>query len=249
MPRVSLLRPAPAEFPQDRKVARVGGCSGAIEVAYPFFISFFMAVKPYIIGIAGGSASGKTSFIEDLKKEFSASELSVVSQDNYYLPKENQQVDENGEINFDLPESIDRKAFSKDMETLIKGNPITITEYTFNVDPSQAKSITTLPTPILIMEGLFVFHYEEIRKLLDLRIYIDVREAIKLERRLNRDLKERGYPEEAIKYQWEHHVMPSYKKYLRPYRDDAHVIITNNHHYTKGLEVLVDHLKTKLASR
>lgn len=202
--------------------------------------------KPYIVGIAGGSASGKTSFINDLKAIFNESQLSIISQDNYYFPKEKQELDENGIINFDLPQSIDRDGFFADMKSLIEGNPISYTEYTFNVSPENANKITTPPAPIIIMEGLFVFHYKEIRDLLDLRVYIDVRDSIKLERRINRDIKERGYPEKDVKYQWEHHVVPSFKKYLRPYRDDAHIIITNNHHYSKGLEVLTDHLKTKI---
>ncbi len=202
--------------------------------------------KPYIVGIAGGSASGKTSFIKDLKARFKTTELSIISQDNYYLPKEKQELDENGIINFDLPQSIDREKFASDMKCLIGGDPIACKEYTFNVNPQSAINIITNPSPIIIMEGLFVFHYQEIRDLLNLRVYIDVRDSIKLERRINRDIKERGYPEKEVKYQWENHVVPSYKKYLRPYRDDAHVIITNNHHYSKGLEVLTDHLKSKI---
>jgi len=202
--------------------------------------------KPYIVGIAGGSASGKTSFIRELKANFKQSEISIISQDNYYFPKEKQELDENGIINFDLPQSIDRDQFHTDMKNLIEGNSISCTEYTFNVNSENAAKLITNPAPIIIMEGLFVFHYKEIRDLLDLRVYIDVRDSIKLERRINRDIKERGYPEKEVKYQWEHHVVPSYKKYLRPYRDDAHVIITNNHHYSKGLEVLTDHLRAKI---
>ena len=202
--------------------------------------------ESYIIGIAGGSASGKTSFIRDLKAPFIQNEISIISQDNYYFPKEKQELDENGIINFDLPQSIDRDQFYNDMQDLIKGNSISCTEYTFNVSNENATTLITQPAPIIIMEGLFVFHYEEIRDLLNLRVYIDVRDSIKLERRINRDIKERGYPEDDVKYQWENHVVPSYKKYLRPYRDDAHIIITNNHHYSKGLEVLTDHLRAKI---
>ena len=97
------------------------------------------------------------------------------------------------------------------------------------------------------MEGLFIFHFEEIRELLDLRVFLDVREDIKLQRRIKRDAVERGYEEKTVRYQWDNHVMPSYKAYLRPYRDDANVIITNNFTYDKGLMVLVDHLKIKLS--
>jgi uridine kinase len=98
------------------------------------------------------------------------------------------------------------------------------------------------------MEGLFIFHFEEIRKSLDLRVFIDVREHKMLERRIKRDFDERGYSEDAVRYQWDNHVIPSYKKYLEPYRDDSHVIVTNNSHYTKGLDVITNHLRSKLIS-
>ena len=108
------------------------------------------------------------------------------------------------------------------------------------------KSIVVKPAKILVVEGLFVFHYPEIRHLIDLRVYLDVREEIKLKRRIKRDRDERGYPEAVVRYQWEHHVVPSYKKFLKPYRDDSHIIVTNNITFDKGLAVLTDHLHYRL---
>lgn len=205
----------------------------------PFF-------KPYIIGIAGGSASGKTSFLRDIKSRMPKGSVCIISQDNYYKPIEEQEKDANGIVNFDLPGSINRVSFYRDLINLNNGNKITIKEYTFNNSNKTPGKIEVKPAPIIIMEGLFIFHYEEIRKALDLRVYIDAQENVKLQRRIKRDAEERGYPEDEVKYQWNHHVMPSYKKYLRPYRDDSHIIITNNSHYTKGLDVLVNHLKSRL---
>lgn len=202
--------------------------------------------KPYIIGIAGGSASGKTSFLRDIKSRMPKGSVCIISQDNYYKPIEEQEKDPNGIVNFDLPGSINRVSFYRDLINLNNGNKITIKEYTFNNSNKIPGKIEVKPAPIIIMEGLFIFHYEEIRKALDLRVYIDAQENVKLQRRIKRDAEERGYPEDEVKYQWNHHVMPSYKKYLRPYRDDCHIIITNNSHYTKGLDVLVNHLKSQL---
>lgn len=200
--------------------------------------------KPsYIVGIAGGSASGKTSFLRDLNELIPAQHVTVISQDNYYFPKEKQHRDENGEINFDLPTSIDRETFHMDLVRLMNNEEIQKTEYTFNNKAAEPKTITLQPAPILIMEGLFIFHYQEIRNLLDLRVFLDVREDIKLQRRIKRDALERGYPEATVRYQWDKHVIPSYKAYLRPYRDDANIIITNNFTYNKGLVVLANHLK------
>ena len=201
---------------------------------------------PYIIGIAGGSASGKTSFLKDLKDKMPKGSVCVISQDNYYKPKEEQQTDENGEVNFDLPESIDRNHFYDDLKKLRQGDTIKIKEYTFNNNDKKPGHLLVKPAPVIVMEGLFIFHYEEIKKALDLRIYIDAHESVKLERRIKRDSQERGYPEKTVRYQWDNHVMPSYKKFLRPYRDDCHMIITNNSHYTKGLQVLTNHLTSLL---
>jgi len=98
------------------------------------------------------------------------------------------------------------------------------------------------------MEGLFVFYYAEICDLLDLKVYIDVREEVKLKRRILRDALERGYNEDTVRYQWQNHVMPSYNKFLRPYRDTADIIITNNTHYRPGMQVLVNHFQAILES-
>lgn len=201
-----------------------------------------MPANYHIIGVAGGSASGKTSFLRDLEKMLPEGSVSFISQDNYYFPKEMQHVDENGEINFDLPTSIDRKQFHQDLVDLSSGKSITKTEYTFNNSGAEPKEIVIHPSPIIILEGLFIFYYKEIRDMLDLRVFLDVREDIKLSRRIKRDSHERGYPEATVRYQWDNHVMPSYKAYLRPFRDDANIIITNNFTYDKGLKVFADHL-------
>jgi uridine kinase len=205
-----------------------------------------MSTGSYVVGIAGGSASGKTSFLKRLKKGLPEGSVSIISQDNYYKPKSEQTEDENGEVNFDLPTSIDKEAFFRDLQQLLAGSPISFEEYTFNNDGARPHVITVLPAPIIVVEGLFVFHYPEIRHLIDLRIYLDVREEIKLQRRIKRDRDERGYPENVVRYQWEHHVLPSFKKFLKPYRDDSHIIITNNITFDKGLGVLTDHLRYKL---
>lgn len=205
-----------------------------------------MAGQSYIVGIAGGSASGKTSFLNDLRSRLPSDSVSIISQDNYYLPKELQVCDEAGEVNFDLPSAIHREDFHNDLCTLLSGAAVERKEYNFN-NPNQAPKIVRIePAPIIIMEGLFVFYYQEIRTKLDLKIFIDAREEVKLQRRIMRDSLERGYCEDAVRYQWQNHVVPSYNKFLRPFRDSADVIVTNNTHYNIGLNVLNNHLQTLL---
>src|SRR5690554_756585 len=200
----------------------------------------------YLVGIAGGSASGKTSILKELLSRFNPGEVSFASQDNYYLDRIKQAVDENGEVNFDLPTAIDREAFVHDVEALLRGETVRRKEYTFNNPKVIPEYITIKPAKILIVEGLFVFYFSELALHLDLRVYIDALDQVKLQRRLKRDALERGYSESDVRYRWEHHVKPCYKSYLRPYRDHCDVVLTNNVNYLKGLDVLVNHLKTKL---
>lgn len=174
-----------------------------------------------IIGICGGSGSGKTTLLNRLYNHFNAYSPSVFSMDNYYLPIEQQAVDHNGEINFDLPTALDHDRLISDLNRLIDGNPIVVKEYHFNAPPEKHVLITIKPSPIIIVEGLFLFHYEEVRKHLDFSIFIDVDPKIQLDRRLYRDQETRGYSREAILYQWKNHVTPCYENYLLPYRKDA----------------------------
>jgi len=199
--------------------------------------------KPYLVGISGGSGSGKTSFIKKLVSELGTENIAIVSQDNYYFPMDLQKKDKNGKINFDLPTAIDRQSFFNDIQKISSGLPIQKLEYTFNNKMAKPQWVEVFPAPIIVMEGLFIFHFEEMRAKLDLKVYIDVEDEIKLQRRLNRDRLERGYPEDEVLYQWANHAMPSYRQFLVPFTSRAHIIINNNDNFEKGLTVLANHLK------
>lgn len=202
--------------------------------------------RPYIVGIAGGSASGKTSFLNALLDSFAPNEISLVSQDNYYRSAEQQLADENGRLNFDLPDSLYRAEFHRDLERLAAGIAVRRQEYTFN-NPAVTPGIVTVePAPILVTEGLFVFHYDEVWRMLDYKVYLHADEDIRLQRRIERDSKERGYPEVDVRYQWEHHVMPADRQYLQPFKERCDLVVDNDHHYAPGLNALVSHLKNNV---
>jgi len=203
--------------------------------------------KPFIIGITGGSGSGKTTFINSLKASFSKEEICFVSQDDYYLTKEFQKKDEQGIENFDRPSSINKKSFTTDIQKLIIGESISIKEYTYNNKDAKPQIITFEPAPIVIIEGIFVFHYKKIRKLLDLKVFIDAKENLKVIRRITRDRVERNYPLDDVLYRYENHILPAFEKYILPYRDDADIVINNNDNFDQGLEVVKGYLKNKLS--
>jgi uridine kinase len=202
--------------------------------------------EPYVVGVAGGSASGKTSILNDLMSRFKPSQVALISQDNYYYDRERQFQDVNGEINFDLPTAIDRESLNQDVSDLIEGKIVIKKEYTFNNPSAEPKMVSIEPAPILIIEGLFVFHYVELAAKMNLKVYVDALEDVKLKRRIIRDLTERGYPESDVRYRWKNHVMPSYYNYLKPHKRNCDIIVNNNSSYQNGLKVLVNHLKASL---
>jgi uridine kinase len=198
--------------------------------------------KYLVIGIAGGSGSGKTTLLRALLGHFRPDQICLVSQDNYYHPKEAQAADENGVINFDLPTSIDRAHFTRDLKDLLSGKPIEKLEYNFNNPAWAPASITVYPAPVIIMEGLFVFHFEEIRTLLDFKVYLEAHHETRLERRIRRDGEERGYGEAEVRYQWDNHVRPAEIQYMEPYRAECDLIIDNTHSFDEGLQRLTERI-------
>ncbi|TPG67216.1 uridine kinase [Hymenobacter nivis] len=200
---------------------------------------------PYLVGITGGSASGKTTFLNRLLSAFPEDQVCLVSQDNYYHPRDKQVIDEQGVHNFDLPGSIDSAAYAADVLALSQGREVRRQEYLFNNPTVTPKQLVFRPAPIVVVEGIFVFHFAEIAKLLDLKVFIDAQEHVKLHRRIIRDRDERGYDVADVLYRYTHHVAPTYEKFIAPYKHDADMVIPNNHHFDKGLEVLVGFLRGK----
>ncbi|MFM9944834.1 MAG: uridine kinase [Bacteroidia bacterium] len=201
---------------------------------------------PYFVGISGGSASGKTTFIEKLKEYFESDELTVLSQDHYYKPLHFQVKDEKGEINFDEPESIDLTKFLKDIDSLEAGDELKIEEYIFNHPNKNPEVITVKPAKIIVIEGLFIFGNNLINDKLNFKIFIDADENLKYNRRLLRDIEVRGMNETEIENQWNNHVLPSYQKHLLPHKEKADLVINNNLNFDEGFELTTRHFKNIL---
>lgn len=202
---------------------------------------------PYTIGITGGSGSGKTFFIKNLADRFRPDELCLISQDHYYRERDAQKVDERGVKNFDLPESIDHVKFLHDINVIKRGEVLYKEEYTFNNPNVTPKILEFKPAPIVIVEGLFVQYYPEIEKELDLKIFIEAKDYLKLSRRIRRDNEERGYDLDDVLYRYQNHVMPVYESLIEPLKHRADIVIPNNSHFGRALDLIAIALKAKLA--
>lgn len=204
--------------------------------------------KPYVIGITGGSGSGKTTLMRRLHEQFDESQVCFLSMDNYYKKREEQATDENNEKNFDLPTSFRVNDFLQDFKNLLSGESVTILEYTFNNPLATAEEITYKPAPVIVVEGIFVFYFKEIAELIDLKIFLEASEHLKLIRRIRRDAEERNYPLEDVLYRYQYHVYPTYAKYIEPMKEQADIVINNNFSFSTGLNLLLPFIKEKVGA-
>jgi uridine kinase len=145
-----------------------------------------------------------------------------------------------------LPKSIDKKAFFNDLEKLSNGETIQREEYVFNNKEAIPKILTFEPAPIIVVEGLFVLHFKKIRHLLNLKVYVHAKENLKVIRRIKRDKIERGYALEDVLYRYEHHVLPSFERYIVPYMEVADIVVNNNETFDNGLNVLLGFIESKI---
>jgi uridine kinase len=206
-----------------------------------------MHKRPFVIGICGGSGSGKTTLLRRISEVLEAYTPSVFSMDNYYYPIELQQKDPQGIVNFDLPTALDEQKLSDDLDKLISGQPIEVKEYFFNAPPDKHVLLTIHSSPVIIVEGLFLFYYKKVIEHVNFSIYVDVDHATQLDRRIYRDQETRGYKRSDIIYQWDNHVLPCYERYIEPYKQGADFIYRNDQHADHDFLILKERLQELLA--
>lgn len=205
--------------------------------------------KPFIIGIAGGSGSGKTFFLNSFLHHFKRDEVTLVSQDDYYFPVGKMSEEERKLYNFDLPSTIDQEQLLLDIKKLIKGEIIYKKEYTFNNPLAITKMLEISPAPIVIVEGLFILHFKEIAALMDHKIFIEAEDSVALQRRIKRDRVERNYPEDDVLYRWQHHVVPAYNEFLLPYKGECDIVVVNNNNTPDDIVKITEEISVDLKEK
>jgi uridine kinase len=205
--------------------------------------------KPYFLGISGGSGSGKTTLLRQLVQHFGDETLTLISQDNYYISRELLPRDEEGEINYDHPSALDLNLLATHLAKLVAGESYEIPEYTFNNIAIVPKTLKFHPSPIVVIEGLFVFNHPDVARLLDLKVFVDTSEHLRLSRRIRRDASERGYGLDEVLSYYEKYVVPMYRQYIEPFKNQCDLIIPNDDHMENAAVVLINHLDAVLAKR
>lgn len=184
-----------------------------------------MNSKSIIICIAGASGSGKTTFAKKLLAALPKNHTTLISQDSYYKDLSHLTTEEKSKQNFDHPESLDFKLLKDQLINLLKGKEVLQPSYDFNTH-SRLESRTTLyPTKIIIVEGTLVLSEKSLLDLYDLKLYINLPQDICLERRINRDISERGRTKESVLKQYELTVKPMFEEFILPSKNNADYII------------------------
>lgn len=194
-----------------------------------------------LIGLCGGSGSGKSTMIELIKKEFPG-QVSVIDMDNYYISRDELPFEERRLINYDVPESLDWESMIRHIKMLVSGEKIPQPKFTFQTYERLKEAEETHPADILIVDGIFSFHHEALRSMYDLKVYVDVPSDVRLARRMLRNIKRYGRTAEFEIQQYFEKVKPMHEKYVEPCREYADMVLS----FENSEESRIDNLVRKL---
>lgn len=186
---------------------------------------FSKPVKPYFVGVAGGSGSGKTFFAKAVHQTLGPELCEIIYQDNFYIDQSKSFDFDGGSVNFDHPSSIEFSLLAKHMQVLQQGKEAQIPIYDFVTHTRQARTLTVRPKKIIIVDGILISHSVEVRHLFNEIIFFDTPEELRFQRRLERDVKERGRDPEGVRNQFLRQVKPMHDEFVEPSKKHAHFLI------------------------
>ena len=197
---------------------------------------------PVIIGIAGGSGSGKSTITKAIQKEVHG-HITIITQDSYYRDFSKLSLEERNSINFDHPQSLDNKLLIQHLEALKENVPIGMPTYDFSTHLRTDRTILKNPAKIIIVEGILLFENVTLRNLMDIKIFVDTDADIRILRRIKRDMKERSRTLQSIIEQYEETVRPMHIEFVEPSKRYADVIIPEGGYNKIAIDMVVSRIK------
>ena len=199
--------------------------------------------KPFVIGVAGGSGSGKSTVTREVLASIGPEMVAVVMQDDYYLDQSHLSAEDRRKTNYDHPDAFDWPLMVQHVQALRRGESIEMPTYDFALDNRSAKTITVKSAPVIVIEGLFGLYDADLRKMMSLKVFVDTAPDVRFIRRLQRDIAERGRSTESVITQYLDTVRPMHKQFIEPTKRRADVILP---HGANG--PAVDIITTKVVS-
>lgn len=203
--------------------------------------------SPLIVGVAGGSGSGKTTFVKRLAQELGPDLCTIVGQDSYYIDQSHKFDGDGGSVNFDHPDSLEFSLMAKHLKLLKENQPIEVPIYDFPTHKRLEKVIHLAPKPIVLVDGILILSQPDVVQELDEAIFIDCDENLRYERRLKRDVEERGRTPLGVFRQFHNQVKPMHDQFVEPSKKEATLIVTQAN-FQKELMKMALKLRTRIHS-
>ena len=200
-------------------------------------------MKPLIIAISGGSASGKSTVVEEIVEKLKSVDITVICHDDYYKDQSHLSMEERVKTNYDHPNSLDNTLFVEHLQKLIRGESIEKPMYDFVNHNRMKETLLVHPTKVIILEGILVLEEKKIRDCADVKIFVKCDEDIRFIRRLKRDIEERGRSLDNVISQYLTTVKPMFNRYVNPSSRYADIIIPNDNKHDVAVDFLVAKLK------
>jgi uridine kinase len=201
----------------------------------------------FIIGIAGGTGSGKTTVVNKIIQSLGSDDIGVIPQDNYYLSLDHLPLEERAKYNFDHPRAIDFDLLYDHLLTLKQGKPVEQPVYSFVQYTRTGDTILTHPKKVMIVEGILIFTDKRLRDLFDLKIFVHADADERLIRRIRRDIAERGRTLEEVLNRYQTTLKPMYEQFIEPTKSYADIIIPNDRRNETAIEVINSVIKNNLS--
>ena len=200
-----------------------------------------------VIGIAGGSGSGKTTLMKNIVDTF-GDVVTVLSHDNYYRRHDELSYEERSRLNYDEPAALETELLTRQLAALRKGQIIDCPVYDFSIHNRSDEVLRIDPRPVIIVEGILIFADEELRKLMDIRIFVDTDADIRICRRIKRDVNKRGRSMESVIAQYQQTVKPMHEKYVEPSKKYAHIVVPEGGKNMVALDMIIGRIQRHLDS-
>ena len=198
-----------------------------------------------VIGIAGGSGSGKTTLMKNLMTKF-GQVATVISHDNYYKRHDELTYEERSQLNYDEPAALETDLMARHLEQLRRGETIQCPVYDFSQHNRSNETIEISPKSVIIVEGILIFENQELRDLMDIKIFVDTDADVRLCRRIKRDVNKRGRSLESVILQYQQTVKPMHERYVEPSKKYANLVVPEGGKNYVALEMIIDRIQHHL---
>lgn len=199
-----------------------------------------------LIGIAGGTGSGKTTLADKLVDSFGSQEVTVIRQDNYYKRHDDMDYEQRAKLNYDHPDAFDSDLFYEHIVALKQGKPVEIPVYDYTIHNRSEETILINPTPVIVLEGIMLFVEKVLCDLMDIKVIVDTDADVRILRRIVRDVKERGRSLESVIGQYLTTVKPMHEQFVEPSKRRADIIVPEGGENQVALEMLIERVNKHL---